>query len=209
MYPKTEFKGRTPGLEKAIFDSGTAKFVEKFNEVIEELKIYVGKTYTNADPIINLLENQTDGGLKNPDDPDTNATETDIAIWKEKIKRYIIREEVYNGNKTRLYLLIWGQCTETLQTELKSVPEYKEFAADFDPIRLIKAIKTATHSFREQRYQQASAWRAMKTLYSSYMREGDSARDHVERINNHIEVLERLGLPVGEYIELAKEDPVY
>ena len=58
---KREFKGRTPGLENAIFDSGTSRSVEKLNEVVKEIKLYVVKHYSNAELIIHLLENENEG----------------------------------------------------------------------------------------------------------------------------------------------------
>ena len=41
------------------------------------------------------------------------------------------------------------------------------------------------------------------------MREGESPRQHLDRITNQVEILKGMGITVGENEELAKEDAEY
>ena len=109
--------------------------------------------------------------LEEPKDVSKNATSIKKCLWEEHVKRYIDKEEALEEGKKKLYMLLWGQCTDVMQTELKSLANFEMFNKDYDPIVLLKAIKSITYSFRDQQKMQVSVWRAMKALFTCYMKD--------------------------------------
>ena len=91
-----------------------------------------------------------------------------------------------------------GQCTDVMQTELKSLPDYATISKNYDAIGLIKAMKSITFSFRDQKNEQASVWRAYKALFNCYMHESDSPHDHLDHITNQVEILEGMAIKIAE-----------
>ena len=116
--------------------------------------------------IIHVVENLEDPVIPQPEDLPKGTKGVQQKIWEEKIKRYVEKEEVLEQGKRKLYMLLWGQCTDIMHTELKSLPDYKQFSVSYNPIELLKGIKSITFAFREQKYPQASVYYAVKALFT-------------------------------------------
>ena len=69
----------------------------------------------------------------------------------------------------RLYIILWGQCSDIMQAELKYLSSYSTFSARYDAIVLLKEIKAITYSFQDQKNPQALAWRALRGLFAGYI----------------------------------------
>ena len=71
---KKEFKGRVPDLKGYIFDRSTRSSVEEFNEVIENIRIYVGRTYKHPNMVIEVIDQMRKPVLAKPPEIGANAT---------------------------------------------------------------------------------------------------------------------------------------
>ena len=143
----TKFTGRVSELEGNVFDSSTRKSIERYNEVIENIKIYIGSKYKCPDMMIHILDHMESPKIEEPEDIAKNAPAIKKKIWEERVKRYIEKEETLEEGKKKLFLLLWGQCTDIMQTEIRSLQDYEKMSKAYDPIELLKAIKSITFSF--------------------------------------------------------------
>ena len=50
----------------------------------------------------------------------------DKLIFKEQVKDYILRRRNIENNIIKVYTLIWGQCTEALQSAVKLNDQFEE-----------------------------------------------------------------------------------
>jgi len=94
---------------------------------------YVGCEFKNADDILPILREGTDpkadfetNHLPKPLSAGDASNEIKNAILKERIKMYIARESQLDENVTKLYNVIWGQCTDQLQSAIKYQSQYEE-----------------------------------------------------------------------------------
>ena len=106
-------------------------------------------------------------------------------------------------------MLLWGKRSDIIQADLKSLSSYSTFSASFDAITLLKEIKAIAYSFRDQKNPQALAWRALRGLFACYMQENNTPQENLNRISNHVEILEGMGMSIGEYPVLAQKDEEY
>ena len=89
---KKEFKGHVPDLDGHVFDSITRISIEKFNEVLENIRIYVGRTYKHPDMVIEAIDQMKKPLLAEPPDFDASATMIKKKLWEERAKRFIEKE---------------------------------------------------------------------------------------------------------------------
>ena len=64
-----------------------------------------------------------------------------LQMWKERLSKYNKRIETIEDNQVKMYGIIFGQCTESLKSEIKGDDDYQEKEMDSDTLWLIKMIK--------------------------------------------------------------------
>ena len=70
-----------------------------------------------------------------------DPTFDDKLIQQERIKSYISRENALKDNTTKVYGIVWRQCTSALQAIVKRSDEYEDRARRHDLIWLLKELK--------------------------------------------------------------------
>eukprot|EP00957_Ditylum_brightwellii_P138315 10541916-Ditylum_brightwellii.AAC.1 len=87
--------------------------------------------------------------------PDLQGVEKkDIAaiVIKTEYDICIKQKATYNDNKTRMYAVAYGQCSEVIQAKLKSDEDFAKAAAEYDVIKLLKIIKKISFHYQPQWY---------------------------------------------------------
>ena len=64
-----------------------------------------------------------------------------VEIHKEEIKEYVKEIKIIKSNLKKLYSVIYGNCTESVQTMLKADEEYEVKSIDFDYVWLLEKAK--------------------------------------------------------------------
>ena len=73
------------------------------------------------------------------DDSKTSTVEVDL--HKEEIKEYVKEIKIIKSNLKKLYSVIYGNCTESVQTMLKADEEYEVKSIDFDYVWILEKAK--------------------------------------------------------------------
>eukprot|EP00957_Ditylum_brightwellii_P143842 10960449-Ditylum_brightwellii.AAC.1 len=66
------------------------------------------------------------------------------------VSKFLKRDTAYEENLDKVYVLVWGQCTDFMQSCIKSSPSYKTINNSRDVVELLKAIKRVTFHFEEE-----------------------------------------------------------
>eukprot|EP00957_Ditylum_brightwellii_P099912 7613597-Ditylum_brightwellii.AAC.1 len=84
----------------------------------------------------------------------TRITDTDLQLEfkKQMVSNFLKREPAYEEDLCKAYVLVWGQCTDFIQSHIKSYPSYKTINNSRDVVELLKAIKGTTFYFEEEQY---------------------------------------------------------
>ena len=121
---------------------------EKFKD---KLINYVGREFKNADDILPMLREginpKTDFETKHLSKPLSAAdanNEIKEALLKERIKIYIAREPQLKQNVTKLYNVVWGQCTDQLQSAINYQSNYEEKSKEKDVLWLLEKLQKET-----------------------------------------------------------------
>ena len=72
------------------------------------------------------------------------SDDIDLEIYEEEIKQFVQRKMNLHRNMEKIYGLVWGQCSTTLQSYIKEISNLEEQSAALDTIWLLTELKKAT-----------------------------------------------------------------
>ena len=140
----TEDIGATLSLpnERISSDKGFEHFAEK-------LENHVLRNLTNAGDVVTIiteLVDPTQAFIDNMPDPVFNAQQVLNNPFRQAVNDQMAKDfarsiHVLKSNVTKIYSLVWGQCTSALQSEIKSIDDYDVHAATYDTLWLLKTVK--------------------------------------------------------------------
>ena len=120
-----------------------------FDHFAEELELYVLKEFTNGRDVVTIitdLVDPTQAFINNMPAPVFDAAQVQAnpmmsMVNEQMAKQFAISINTLKTNITKIYSLVWGQCTPGLQAEIKSEHEYNQRAAVYDTLWLLQAVK--------------------------------------------------------------------
>ena len=120
--PVAAFTGEVKALDGCYFDSSSSYRADTYETSIKALSAYAVREYTYGTDIRHVINKLAKPTLKPPEDPGTS--ETDKAIWKEEVSRYVKRKGKLEENIGSLYSLVTGQCTDAMKAKLSGLASY-------------------------------------------------------------------------------------
>eukprot|EP00957_Ditylum_brightwellii_P161747 12315296-Ditylum_brightwellii.AAC.1 len=132
--PKLE--GHTLELKDHIYNAGYALLASHFINTTREFAEYTGRTCCNTGDIHLAILNQEDVVFKLPTldlyPALKGADMADIAaiIVQKEYDIYVKHKAAYTDNKTRMYTILYGQCSATMRAKLEGKEDFVEAAAE-------------------------------------------------------------------------------
>jgi hypothetical protein len=111
-------------------------------------------------------------------------------ILQQEVKEFLLRKKTIQNNLDKIYGLVWGQCSQSLQSVMKGDVEYKEKSVAADCVWLLQNLKKITSGIDKKANPLSTYCNAVSTLFS--MRQGSNEANDVymRRFNNNILTLE-------------------
>ena len=131
--------------------------------------------------------------------------ETDTAevkMQEQRYKMYISREMQLEDNLSKAYSLVWGQCTNALQSVIKGLDDYDEKLDDYDVIWLLTSLKKITSGVDIKANVRVTLFEAIQTLFSMRQGQFESNDSYLERFNSNVKTLE---MAQGKHVLCANE----
>ena len=194
---QAKFEGKCDDLKGHIYDYSHAKQADQFAKTTKEIADYVGSTYKHGGDIRLAVLNLDPPPLPMPDDPPTEANETQKLIWKKRIEQYIAREDKLEENLKTLYSLIWGQCSDIMRQKVEASPKFRDISESANSIELLKAIKKIAFNYQSQKHLPHSVHEAKKQFYNFYQTRHMSTPAYLETFQNLVDVIEHTGGIIG------------
>eukprot|EP00957_Ditylum_brightwellii_P079092 6015591-Ditylum_brightwellii.AAC.1 len=101
------------------------------------------------------------------------------------------RKATYKQNKTCMYAVAYGQCSEAMRAKLESTDKYKAAAEASDVIQLLKLIKKIAYQYESQRYLHQAVHAAMRAFYLTSQKEGTTLKVYLDKFNNKKDMVEQ------------------
>ena len=97
---------------------------------------------------------------------------------------------MYKENKSKLYSVIWGQCSDTMKKKLKALKAYKDLSDDSDSLKLLKEIKGILYWFDTRDNLYSSMHDAKVAFYTNKQGKDESNSDYLSRFKDIYKVVE-------------------
>ena len=137
------FKGSVKELNGHVFQCyGETSNKNQFNRTVEELDGYIGINLKHSEDIKKMVKKMTDMVITVPTDLKSTATKTELKIWDKTVGSYVKRIDLYIENKSTLYSVLWGQCSDTMKAKIKALENFEKMSEHSNSLTsLLKEIK--------------------------------------------------------------------
>lgn len=125
-----------------------------------------------------------------PSKPSEEADAVDVDIYKEELKQFVTRSANLQRNLEKTFGLIWGQCSNALQADIKGIQDYTDKFEDLDSLWLITELKKLTSGIDSRSDPRLTFHRALAELYKLYQGETESNDKYHERFKICINTVE-------------------
>ena len=118
--PRHRFDGATEELKGQIFDLVGARSADLFIKSKKAVANYIGQTYQHSWDIRRAIKTLTLPTIPLPTAPVADPmTPLLAAIFSEQVKEHVKQTSRLQENIKCLWVLVWGQCSDTIRTRLQ------------------------------------------------------------------------------------------
>ena len=164
--------------------------VLEFNRTQEELVQYVSIAYKQSEDIKWMVKNLEDKKFEEPKVPTKYKNDrVRDEVFKKSIDIFIARKTSYEEAKSKLWEVIWYQCTKRLQSKLESNDEYWKMAQVNDCAGLLTLIRKLMFTDENNNYEPISVYNAKLNSLICRQGEKETVNKYYNRFKGVIEVL--------------------
>jgi hypothetical protein len=128
-----------------------------------------------------------------------SVDEVEKEIFKEKIQMYVKTEAAIKTAMKSLYDLIWGQCSKSLPSRLRSDDNFATYLTTTDSLAQLKAIRSEMTGFRNKQYLTHALCQVMKDFYSISQGKHPSNQEYYDEFNSLVLTGEECGATIGAH----------
>ena len=133
---------------------------------------------------------------------DEKQDDAEVKIQEQRCKMYILRESQLEDNISKAYSLVWGQCTNALQSVVKGLDNYDEKSDDYNVIWLLTSLKKITSGVDVKANVRITLISAIQTFFSMRQGQFESNDSYLKRFNSNIKTVE---MAQGKHIFCATD----
>ena len=199
------FEGAMEELKGEIFDLVGSRSANLFIKTQKAVANYIGRTYQHSGDIRRGIETLTLPTIPIPTAPVADPIPPLLAaIFSEQLKEYVKQTSRLQENIKRLWALVWGQCSDTIWTQLQASDTYNEMHTASDGLRLLIAIKDLMFNVQEQNYVPLSIHLAKRQFF--LLSQGqNTVGEYYEQFKNQTDVLTHIGAGIGDDEAIMKQ----
>ena len=181
-----------------------------FENFLDKVSTYVISNLKDGGDLKPIFRKMEDPAAKfstklKPSKPVKKGTDevdpVDMDIYKEQVKLYVSRQSNLRRNMEKAFGLIWGQCSSSLQQNLKSLEEFDDAYDDLNILWLVKATKRAVSGIDSKSEPRHILHKALSELYHLKQGETESNDKFLERFKSAVNTVE---LAQGESVFCVK-----
>ena len=205
-------KGDEDSLGSDVFDYGKHN-QNQYNKTLEAILSLIGRTFSQPGNTITSMRKLEKVVLREPEVPTyknvedlkndeekqkvRNLNRTLDLKYVEGLKYHNKEEQVLKGNLESAYSLVWGQCTPSMQAQLKTMANYLAIREHFEVFDLLKEIKGHTFRLTDRDYPFQSVWDSYLNVFNTIQGSNEFLDKFQERFNIVVEAAEGYGCRFG------------
>lgn len=142
-------------------------------------------------------------GLTNNDKADLRDDyHNDRTCYNTQVKSADRRQEKLVSNKSALWALLWGQCSDAQRAKIRAIPNFSTYESTFDVYQLLTGIKSVMNLFDSAKHMFTALIMARQSLYT--IRQGNMEDNkYLQSITTLWDVIENYKGTVGKHFSHA------
>jgi hypothetical protein len=203
---KEKFVGRSEDLKGFTYDVAVSKGGVAYTRTTEEITRYIGEKYTTTGSYVwTAVLTLVVPAPTRPTAPIASGTPAVIdpveqEIFREKIHIYVkIQTAIKTAMQFLLYDLLWGQCSDSLQSRLRRHDDYTNYSPSADSMALLKAIQAEMTGFRNKQYLPHALHKIMRDFYSISQGKHRNNQEYYDEFNSLVSTAEESGATIGAH----------
>ena len=201
----TNFRGATAEMNGHVFQTSEEQPNRMQHKTsVEALESYVKKHLKFAEDLAPLFAFTMDEPeIEMPVEPRANPSRTEDMIYAEQIKQYVKQQAALTSNLAATHAVMWGQCSETMKTRVRTLSKYRERAEGNDCFWLIQKIRAITMELQEKKHGIMSMLDARWNLLSCRQAQSQSVGEYKATIKEWADAIRFHGGTVAERVDLV------
>ena len=193
-----DWEGMKPAL-KVVLGLRLEKLTHKvsYDVFAEKLATYVITDIDSGDKIACAITHHVDPRASIVEPIDLSLADQNsfvkVELKKREISKYIRDQENVDTAMSKLYKLIWGQTTSALQATIKSEADYELKSNAYDPIWLMKSLKTLIAGIDKKGNKQSNLFDALYLFMTMKQGKEESCDSFQRRQVTSFQTLELAG----------------
>ena len=149
----SSFRGNTKGMNGHVFQVfNERENKQQFTKTVEMLQEYAIKELDYASDLYPMFNNISQPELEDPpEEPKDKNNATRVRIWERKIDKYVEREIELEENLKKIFVIIWGQCSDAMRAKITANDEYESKARNGDCVWLLTTIRAISNRFEGEK----------------------------------------------------------
>ena len=192
------FEGVTPGIGVIGLPSEKIlRYALQLEDFYDAIMAYVGNHYEKGSDLKPLIMNLEDPSkyLETVDDkiPDKDTEPGKYELWKISMQRIDKRNELLKDNRKKLFTLVFGQCTNAMQAEIKTDKKYRRKERSSDSLWLLQTIKKISSGILTRKNEVQTYVTQVRETFNMTMKPTETVDAYQKRLMNKMQTLELAG----------------
>eukprot|EP00957_Ditylum_brightwellii_P064867 4920890-Ditylum_brightwellii.AAC.1 len=120
------------------------------------------------------------------------------------IDMYLKRRETFEENKSNMFVVIRGQCTDLVISKLESETAWMTTEAKNNVVELLKMMKDIAYKYETQSYPFKTVHNAIQSFCLLYQKDSYTLEQCLESFLNKVDVIKHSCGNIGEYAKLVE-----
>ena len=190
----SESKGNASDMNGHTFDCYNHT---QFGKTMRQLEMYAVSTYKHGGDIKKMISRLKETRIEKPKLLKDGANRLEKEIWKKRSDLYVERKTMYAENKSKLFWVIWGQCSEEMRNKLELDDQYEDLEDNDDCVNLLNKIREICFSVDEKRYVPLAMLEAKSKLYNIRQGPKEGSKAYCERFTKEVAIVMEYGGSIG------------
>ena len=186
---RKHFLGKTESLGEFVYESDTKDQADLYRRTTDAIADYVGVEYSKDMRM--LIKRGVEKSFNEPQIPEEqDPSPESLEKYKAELNIYYRAKKEYTDHKSKVFVIILGQCSHELKSKVVNEPEYATLEDKDDVVGLLKLLKTMAFSTTGVQYPYWTMQWVLKRLTAINQGPNESVTSYHRRFLAITEVVE-------------------
>lgn len=194
------FRGEHEDLKGYVYTYDEAARADQYDKTTKQIGQWVKKELQFSIDIYNSIKclKEPDRDKWEPEELPEDATTGKRAIFNEKIKEFMLRSRTYDNNRTKVYTIVYGQCSDAMRCKLEAQDDWDEIEEEHNLVKLVKSIKAWMLNQQDSKSPVVRAVSSISAVFRIRQKRHEGLQEYRNRFTATVDVAKHTGVELGK-----------